>query len=118
MQDTTWIFELQDSNGVLGLHLILLPVGGGRGGVGGGGVLPLQENPRCTGRVRAAGVSFRRLFQLCLVVVGVGLLDHGQLVRSGRPPAGVLHWHPEPCQALFVFLRHKTVEFAKVPISL
>ena len=47
VQDTTWIFELQDNNGVLGLHLVLLPIGGGQGGVGGGGVLPLQENPCC-----------------------------------------------------------------------
>ena len=47
VRDTTWIFELEDNNGVLGLHLVLLPIGGGRGGVCGGGVLPLQENPCC-----------------------------------------------------------------------
>ena len=47
VRDTTWIFELQDNNSVLGLHLVLLPIGGGQGGVGGGGVLPLQENPCC-----------------------------------------------------------------------
>ena len=40
-------FELQDNNGVLGLHLVLLPVGEARGGVDDGGVLPLQVNPRC-----------------------------------------------------------------------
>ena len=44
---SSWIFELEDKKDVLGLHLVLLPIGGDGGGVGCWGVLPLQENPRC-----------------------------------------------------------------------
>ena len=68
---SSWIFELEDDNDVLGLHLVLLPIGGDGGGVGSGRVLPLEENPRCARGVGAAWMPLRglRLFQLSLLPV-------------------------------------------------